>query len=173
VIALRHDLLALYGPAFQRAAGVVVVLTCAQAVSGCLGLTGWTLVVAGRSRVMLLANLGGAIVNVTLNLILVPRLGLLGAAVASLVTVTLFQLGLIAATWGVERVHPFQRAQLKPLVAAGVAFAAQAVLPHPHATAARVAAVILCVVSVYAAALVALGLSDEERRALARLRERL
>src|SRR5262249_34232146 len=127
----------------------------------------------GRSRVMLLANLGGAIVNVGLNLLLVPRIGLLGGAVASLSTVTLFQLGLMAATWSAERVHPFQRAQLKPLAAAAIAFAAQALLPRPEAARARVAAVVLCGVTVYAAALAALGLPEEERRALARLRERL
>jgi O-antigen/teichoic acid export membrane protein len=170
VVAVRHDLLALYGPAFQRAADPMIVLIGAQVVSACLGLGPWTLVVAGRSRVLLAANLLGAIVNVSLGLVLVPRLGLMGGAISALVTVIGFQAFLMAATWQAERVHPFDRSQWKPLAAAAAALLAQALVPRPGPAAARVAAAVACTLVVYGAALLALGLPDEERKMLARLR---
>jgi len=170
VIGLRHELLALYGPAFQRATTALVVLACAHLVNGCLGLTPWTLMVSGRSRVLLFANVGTAAMNVGLGLVLIPRVGLVGGAVAALITVGVFQLSLLAATWVLERVHPFDRRQVKPLLAGAATLAAQAWLPASGMVVVRVAAVLGCTLVVYGGTLLILGLPDEERRLLSRLR---
>jgi O-antigen/teichoic acid export membrane protein len=170
VIVLRRDLLALYGPPFVAATGALVVLAVAQIVSGCFGLTGYYLVAAGRSRLTLLFHFGGAVLNVSCGLILIPRFGLMGAAITALLTVVGLQLGLFAALWSLERIHPFEARQLKPAVAASAAGAAQLLMPQFRPVALHIVAVIVVGLGVTLAVLLALGLPAEERQMLARVR---
>jgi O-antigen/teichoic acid export membrane protein len=173
VIALRSDLLALYGPSFQRAGTALVVLAAAQVVSGCFGLTGWVLTVSGRSRALLWINLAGAVLNVSLGLVLIPRMGLVGGAITALVTVAALIVMMYVVIWSAERVHPFDVRQLKPVLAAAAAFAAQILLPRLHPTALRVAAVVGCGLAVDVLILVVLGLPAEEKALGRRIWQRL
>ena len=75
VVALRHELLALYGPAFQAGAVAIIVLTVSHFVNATFGLAGYVLVVSGRSRLMLANNVVVAVVNVVLGLILIRATG--------------------------------------------------------------------------------------------------
>jgi O-antigen/teichoic acid export membrane protein len=166
--------LGLYGPGFAAGAGALVILAGAHLVNGCLGLTPYVIAMSGRSRLFFLDNLGASLLNLCLGLLLVPRFGIIGAAVASFVSVTGLQLALTIQSWVLERIHPFASAQLKPLAAGVVTAVAEWLVyarfaPGP----ARVVAVIATGLVVYVAALVALGLPTEERQFVARLWGRL
>lgn len=174
VLALRHDLLAMYGPDFRDGAPALVILALGHTVNASLGLCGWILVTSGRSRLILLNNIVGAAVNVVAGLLLIPRLGLMGTAVASLGSVALLQIGAVVEVRILEGVFPFDRSILKTLVAAAITFVAQnALAGHIASTAARVAAIVATGVVLYGLALLALGLSPEDRRLVDRLRERV
>ena len=101
---------------------------------------------------------------------LVPRLGIFGAAIAVLASVVSFQVALTVQTWLLERVHPFTFRLLKPLAAALVALAAETAL-HRFVPdrAARIALVIAGGAVAYVAALLAFGLGPEERQLVRRL----
>jgi len=174
VIVLRVEILRFYGPAFATGAGAMVILAFAHFVVGSLGLTPYVLAMAGRSRLLLVNTIGAAIANVVLGVVLVPRLGIAGAAVAVLVSVTALQVALTAETWIIERVHPFTFTLVKPLAAALVMLVAESVL---HAfipgRVARIAAVIGGGAVSYATALLLFGLAPEERRLFDRLIGRL
>ena len=93
-----------------------------------MGLTPYVLVMAGRSRLMLLNTLAAAALNIVLGIVLVPRLGISGAAIAALASGGAFQVAATIETWVIERVHPFATSLLKPLAAALVALAVEAAL---------------------------------------------
>jgi O-antigen/teichoic acid export membrane protein len=174
VIVLRAEILGLYGAPFVASSPTLVVLALANLVSGALGLTPYVIAMGGRSRLMLLNNLGAAALNIALGVLLVPRVGVIGAAVAVLASATAFQVALTLETWALERVHPFAMPLVKPLVAAFAALVVEA-LVHRYvaAPAVRVTAVIAAGAVTYGALLVALGLEPEERDVLRRARERL
>jgi O-antigen/teichoic acid export membrane protein len=174
IIVLRAEILGLYGGAFVVGTKALVVLALAHFVTACLGLTPYVLVMAGRSRLLLVNTVAAAILNVALGVVLVPRLGIFGAAIAVLASVTSFQVALTIQTWLLERVHPFSFRLLKPLAAALVTLAAETAL-HLFVPdrAARIALVIAGGAVAYAAALLAFGLGPEERGLLRRLVGRL
>jgi O-antigen/teichoic acid export membrane protein len=174
VIVLRVEILGFYGGAFVGGAGALVVLAFAHLVVASLGLTPYVLAMAGRSRLLLVNTVGAAIVNVVLGVVLVPRLGIMGAAVAVLASVVALQVALTIETWIIERVHPFTFALVKPLAAALVMLVAEAAL-HTFVPdrVARIAAVIAAGAVSYAAALLLFGLAPEERALLRRVTGRL
>lgn len=174
VAALRRDLLALYGPAFQAGATALSLLALGHLVNAMLGLSGWILTVSGRSRTILLNNLAAATANIVMGLTLIPRFGLVGTAIAALGSVALMNLLMAVEVWHVQRVHAFSLALVKPLLAAAVTLLAESAIAHVVQIAVlRVLLVVLVGLLVYLLALWLLGLAPEERHALARLRARV
>jgi O-antigen/teichoic acid export membrane protein len=173
VIVLRSEILSLYGNAFVAGAGALVILSVAHLIIGCLGLTPYVVSMGGRSRLLMFNNLGAALLNVAVGLVLVPRMGISGAAIAVLVSATAFQVALTIEAWIIERVHPFTTSLVKPLVAAAVALAAEIALRGlVHGRAARFGLVIAGGLVSYGAVLLMLGLGAEEKEILKRLAAR-
>ena len=174
VIVLRAEILGLYGGAFAAGTGTLVVLAVGHFIVACLGLTPYVLVMAGRSRLLLVNTVAAAVLNIGLGVLLVPRFGIFGAAITVLASVGSFQVALTIQTWAIERVHPFTASLLKPLAAALIALAIEVALHGlVHARAARVALVIAGGAVSYLAALLAFGLGPEERQLLRKLTSRV
>jgi O-antigen/teichoic acid export membrane protein len=173
VVALRRDLLSLYGPAFQEGATALTLLALGHLVNAMLGLSGWILTVSGRSRTILVNNVIAATANIIMGLTLIPRFGLVGTAVAALGSVALMNLLMAVEVWHLQRVHAFSLAIVKPLVAASATLLAESAVVHVvHVTALRVLAAVLLGLVTYLAMLFALGLAPEDRRLVDKLRTR-
>ena len=84
IIALnRIDLLSLLGAEFTVAEHVLLLLLCAHLLRSCLGGTGFVLVVTGHQKIESFNAIIGTLLNVLLNLWLIPDHGILGAAIAT------------------------------------------------------------------------------------------
>jgi O-antigen/teichoic acid export membrane protein len=174
VVVLRAENLGLYGAAFVGGTGTLVILAINNLIVASLGLTPYVLAMGGRSRLFLINNTCAAAVNIALGLVLVPRLGIWGAAIAVLVSTGGFQVALTIECWMIERVHPFTTSLLKPVGAALVSFAIEYTLrASMHAGAARVTSVIVAGAISFVAMLFALGLAPEEREVVRKLVRRL
>jgi O-antigen/teichoic acid export membrane protein len=174
VVALRRELLSLYGPTFRDGAAALSVLAIGHLVNATLGLSGWILVASGRSRLSLLNNVAASVVNVAAGLTLIPRFGMVGTAIASLGSVALLQIAAVVEVRVTEGVSLLDRSLLKPLVAAALAFLAETVVSaHVPTTAGRVLLVIGIGLGVYGGALLTLGLAEEDRRLLFKALERV
>ncbi len=90
MIALnRHDLLLLMGPEFAGGADALVVLALGHAALCCIGSAGFLLVLSGHQKTETFNALAAAVLNIALNVLLIPRYGIVGAA-ASTCTACLF-----------------------------------------------------------------------------------
>jgi O-antigen/teichoic acid export membrane protein len=174
VVALRHELLALYGPSFQAGAVAITVLVAGHLLNATLGLTGYIILVAGGSRLVLINNVVAAVVNVTLGLILIPHLGMVGTAIASLVSVATLQGAYVVQVRLAHGVLPISWSTLKPFAAAAVMLAVESLVAGQVARpAARIPLAIVAGLASYLGALAALGLAPEDRRLLARVSARV
>jgi O-antigen/teichoic acid export membrane protein len=165
LLALREPLLWLYGPAYVSGVTAMGLMVLGHLINGVLGLTGFIIVMSGRSGLFFWDNLAAAGLNLGLSFFLIPRYGVTGAAVASL-TSTAFLLGIIVVqSWKYERVHPFNVALAKPFLAAGIALVAElGVRMIPMAPKPRVLLVVAAGLLIYPIALLALRPGEEERR---------
>jgi O-antigen/teichoic acid export membrane protein len=174
VVVIRRDLLALYGPGFREGATALAVLATSHLINVSCGLVGWILVGGGRSRTLLINNAVAAPFNILLGLILIPRFGLVGTALAVLGSVIVFNGMAVLEVWLGYRVFPFDRTFVKPIVAAAATFAVESVINRVVGPVGlRIPLLIVAGLASYLGTLLALGLAPEERRLLASARARL
>jgi O-antigen/teichoic acid export membrane protein len=174
VVALRHDLLSLYGPAFAVGANALILLAAGHLVNATLGLSGSVIGMGGWSRMLLGNNIAAAAVNITVALALIPRYGMVGTAVAAFVSVTFISVLMIVEVRIVYGIYPFGWSTLKPFLAGAVALGAELVVAgRIDHVALRIPVVILVGLVSYLGALVVLRLPTEDRRLLANAWARL
>jgi O-antigen/teichoic acid export membrane protein len=84
-IALPASLLQIYGPGYDEAAGALAILTIATLVNSLAGPVERALIMTGRARLEMATNVAATIVTLGLALVVIPRFGLIGAAISALV----------------------------------------------------------------------------------------
>jgi O-antigen/teichoic acid export membrane protein len=114
--------LGLFGPGYAKAADVVVVLAGAMLVASGCGMVDIVLAMAGRTSWNLANVVTAVLVNVGVDLLLIPRYGAIGAAVGlacALLANNLIPLAQISTVLGL---HPFGRATLLSAALAAICF---------------------------------------------------
>jgi O-antigen/teichoic acid export membrane protein len=174
LFVLRSDLLALYGPGFSSGILAMALLLLGHLINSVLGLTGHALLMIGRSDVFFWDNAAVTALHLLLSLALVPRMGVTGAAIASLSSALAMQLLLLAQVSRLVRISPFDRALVKPLLAAAVTLVVELLVARaPLPSLPRALAIAIAGACVYGATLMAVRPGDEERQFVLRMLGRL
>ena len=93
-LVLARPMMAVFGPEFGEGAMAVAILAVGQLVNIGTGPVGTLLMMTGYQRIVLWANLGQCLLAAGLLLLLTPYTGLLGAAIASGLSTSLYYIGL-------------------------------------------------------------------------------
>lgn len=121
-------LLALFGSEFVKGVPALLILAAATLIMTGTGPAGDVILMTGRSKVVLYASAASGVVGVGLNAYLIPRLGLLGAALATGLTLASGNLANIVLAWRFTGLQPYTRAIVKPVLLASVVAAFQALV---------------------------------------------
>jgi O-antigen/teichoic acid export membrane protein len=115
-----------FGEGYDAGTGVVLVLAAAMLLATGVGMVDVVLIMGGRTA----WNLGNAaaalLTNVLLDVLLIPRLGLLGAAIGWAAAIVVANLAPLAQVWRHMRLHPFG---IGTATAAALSMACFALLP--------------------------------------------
>jgi len=106
----------LFGPRYIQAGMALQILAMGMFVNTFLGPNGTTLMTVGKTRFLMWTSLIGSIMNIALNIFLIPPLGIIGAAIAS--ASSLAMINLLNSTWIylLFRIHPFTKNYIKPIL---------------------------------------------------------
>jgi O-antigen/teichoic acid export membrane protein len=166
-VLFPEALLSIFGKGFTTGATALAILGFASLTNAATGTSGAVLDMTGHTSVKLVNSTLSVGLAIVLNLLLIPALGVTGAAIASLgsiASVNLLRVGEVA--WLV-RVSPYDRSWAKPLVAgaaaAVVGWAAILALQGVEGLLVRSALAALALGTTYVVVLVALRLSDDDR----------
>lgn len=119
-----HELLGLWGPEFVAAWPALVLLAGAQLVNVSTGAAGSMLIMGARQKIELANSILALILGLALDILLIPRFGILGAAVGagvSMSAVNLLRVVQVQRLWGA---NPFSVHYLKPLTVGAFSAAA-------------------------------------------------
>jgi O-antigen/teichoic acid export membrane protein len=86
---------------------VLVILGLTMLVATGIGPVDVVLLMGGKSSYNLINTIAALSANVALNLLLIPRLGIVGAAIAWSVSILINNLAPLAQVWAMLRIHPF------------------------------------------------------------------
>src|SRR5581483_6850933 len=169
-IALRHQLLELFGKRFVAGATVTLVLALGKLVDSATGPCGLMLNMSGRPVLSFVDNVGALIVNVVLNLVLIPHFGITGSAYAWAISLTLVNLVRVVQVGIVLDMYPFDVGEAKAFVAGAVALVAGLVVAHQTDGITTLVVGGLAVALMYVGVLSLLGIGEDDELALQSLR---
>jgi len=115
-------LLSIFGRAFLAGDAPLLVLGGAMLVATACGPVDVVLLMAGKSSWNLINTLVALALNIGLNLILIPRLGITGAGVAWAVSILANNLLPLAESWLALGLHPFGRGFSRAVVASTLSY---------------------------------------------------
>jgi O-antigen/teichoic acid export membrane protein len=106
----------LFGARYIQADTALQILALGMFIHTFLGPNGATLMIVGKTRFLMWTGLIGAIMNIALNIFLIPPLGIVGAAIAS--ASSLAVINVLKSTWLylLFRIHPFTKNYIKPIL---------------------------------------------------------
>lgn len=117
-------LLRLFGKGFDGGAGALQVLGLTMLVATSVGTVDMVLLMGGKSSWNLINTVVGLSSNIILNLLLIPRYGGTGAAIAWSSSILFTNLAPLVQVWKFLGMHPFGRGFPKVVLAAGAAYGA-------------------------------------------------
>ncbi len=124
IIVLYYEpLLGIFGYEFRAGGLILLILAAGELSNASVGLAGNLLIMGGRPRLSLINSIVTFALVLTLCLILIPRSGATGAAIAAAISVAFVNMLRVAELIVLEKMHPFRISFLKPLLASVAAFA--------------------------------------------------
>lgn len=106
----------LFGSQYIGAATALQFLALGFFVHTFLGPNGATLTAMGKTKILMWASLSSAVLNVVLNVSLIPLIGITGAAMATASSLALANMILSTKLYFLSGVHPFTKNYLKPII---------------------------------------------------------
>ncbi len=136
IVIFSTELLSFFGPEFKKGKIVVVLVCLGQLVKTVVGNAGIILVMVGKPILNLLIMIVTVVLLAVLNILLIPKLGIIGAGLANLTTVTVTSLMELSFVYHYLHIHPFRKDFLKclnaGLIGGGIVFFLKKLVLPPH-----------------------------------------
>jgi O-antigen/teichoic acid export membrane protein len=116
IVVFARPLMRIFGADFEVGWLVLIIGAVGQLVNCGVGSVGYLLLMSGNERRLIKVQVVAAVVTVVLSFVLVPRWGIVGAAVASAATTVLTNLWNLAQLHRVFGFIPYNRRSLRLLV---------------------------------------------------------
>jgi O-antigen/teichoic acid export membrane protein len=164
-------LLFVFGETFSSATNALIILAFAELVNAGTGICGAMIDMTGHTKVKLVNSALWTALLIGSAAALIPRWGVVGAAVATLIAMTTVNILCVAEVWVLERLIPFNRSFWKPLGAGLGAFTAGLALRTWLPVGTDLAPAVLqgtVVLTLYASLILLFGPAPEDRLVIAR-----
>ncbi len=115
MVIASKDIMFIFGTKFEAGWIVLIILGMGQFINAGTGGVGQMLVMSGHQYRNFFVDLGAVILNIVLNVVLIPKWGILGAAVATSTSIAIANLMLLLQVYLVLGVHPYSLRYLKTM----------------------------------------------------------
>lgn len=122
IILFPKQILMIFGAEFVIGVSGLVILCLGRLVDISVGAVGIVLRMTGHSKVVLINSVLLGVLSLVLSFVLVPRYGLVGAALASAFSVTLTNVIKLAQVYYFLKISPYDLKFLKPLLSGVLSF---------------------------------------------------
>lgn len=111
-----REILHIFGDEFLIASKSLIILAFGQFINVSTGSVGSILIMAGKSRLVLMYALFAFVLNFVLNYILIPTYGIVGASVATAISLALVNILYLINVRILLGIHPYNIKIIKPLI---------------------------------------------------------
>ncbi len=167
VAVFSRSLMAIFGPGFQAGAAVVAIGAVGQFFNCAVGSVGYLLLMSGNQLQLVRIQAANAVLMVVLNVLLVPRFGIKGAALAAAITVVSTNLWSLAGVRRTLKLFPYNpgyfKLALPALLSAATVFALLRVSAGMHSQWRVAGLALVGAYGIFLGMIFALGLDNEDR----------
>ena len=171
-LLFSDQILSIFGESFVGGATALIILAWANLVDVGTGMCGTILSMSGYTKLKLVNNIVSITLSIGLNVLLIPRYGIVGAAISALLVFTALNAIRILQVYYLMRLIPYNLTFLKPITAAlvtfSIIFALKTWLPT-DGNLLFVAVYSFVLLGIFTGIIWILGLSAEDRMLLGRV----
>ena len=142
---------------------VLIILSFGQMVNCITGGAGFTLTMTEKQKLELINSIGLVFLNIVFNLWLIPKYAVMGAAIATSISVVIINTVRLLEIYFLYRVIPYSRGMAKILVPAFVCVFALFFLQLDFSPVAMVSINIFLIVGIFGLLLYTMGIADEDK----------
>lgn len=117
ILLFSTKIMLLFGADFLQSSNALIILSIGTSIFAIFGVGGTVLIVSGYQKINLVNALIATILNITLNIFLIPKYGILGAAWATLSSMMFIAMARIIETRIFLKINPFNIKILKSVLA--------------------------------------------------------
>jgi len=177
IVFFAKPILDIFGEEFTPGVKCLIILCIGWLIHSGVGSVGIMISMIGRPKLNLLNVSSILFLNIILNLILIPEYGIVGAALATTLSISLIRIITLLEVYFILRIHPYQTDILKPIVAGGIAFL---FLLYTKNSISRMSDNLFSLaigsfasLVIYAISLYLLGIGEEDKIVLKKIREKM
>ena len=167
------EIMGLFGKEFTIGYSSLVILSLGRIINAGVGSVGNILIMTGKTAITLFIAIIILIVNIILNWLLIPKYGILGAALATTISVTLYHLTRLFEVMHVFKIHPYSLKIYKPIIAGLISFGCLAVLSGSEPGFSRILWVSLLFIALYFISLRIAGLDSRDKEIISHLTSKI
>lgn len=124
LIFSAKPILSIFGAQFVEGSVCLVILCVGWIIYSSVSVAGQMIVMTGKQKLQLINMIGVLTVNIVLNLLLIPKFQIQGAAAATSISLVLFSILETVEILLIFKITPYRKDLLKPLFAGSVALMA-------------------------------------------------
>ncbi|MFD2639166.1 flippase [Piscibacillus salipiscarius] len=122
ILLLNEEIMLVFGYEFLFGSTALVLVAIGQVVNAGVGSAGQFLTMTGHPFLTMIINFMTVILNIFLNLTFIPKFGIEGAALASLMSVAFANILKLILLYSIHRIQPYDRYFLKMLLSVSLSF---------------------------------------------------
>ncbi len=130
VVLFGKSVLHLFGREFIAGYTALILVACGSIIGVVTGQTGSMNAMTGHPRINMVSSITTFTVNIILNILLIPKHGIIGAAVATLISSAVGNTISLLYLYITQRIQPYGIDYLKPLFAGGLSYIVIYLLNH-------------------------------------------
>ncbi len=116
LILFAEKILGLFGSQFIHGTSSMIVLSIGWIVYSSAGSIGEMITMSGRSKLQLINMFSVLIINIIMNFVLIPKYGLIGAAISTSATMIIYTFIVLSEILSILKMHPFRKDFFKPVL---------------------------------------------------------
>lgn len=121
IILFNKEIMLLLGERYLAAYGVLIILGFAQLISASVGSVGSILMMTAYQKILFWITSFTLLLNIALNIILIPRMGMIGASIATGISVILWNILGLIFVFKTVKIQPYNIKFYKPLLSGLIA----------------------------------------------------
>jgi len=176
MVFFAKKILSFWGSEYKIGAISLIIICLGQLVNCITGPVGFMIMMTGRSKINLINALSSTALVVTLNLFLIPKYGILGAAISLGVVIAVINLVKLIEVYIILKVLPFRLDFFKPVAAGGISlctlFLTSKFLQNIHHPLLEIALGSTILMGTYVLFLFLFRLAEEDRIILRKIKEK-